>query len=63
MKCCIDGRNKSRDGRINNIRYPWICIIINYNLFLKAAKIKQTIVLQLFEDVGHLFTETDGVAL
>lgn len=37
MKCCIDGRNKSRDGRINNIRYPWICIIINYNLFLKAA--------------------------
>ncbi len=30
MKCCIDGRNKSRDGRINNIRYPWICIIINY---------------------------------
>lgn len=37
MKCCIDGRNKSRDGLINNIRYPWICIIINYNLFLKAA--------------------------
>ncbi len=37
MKCCIDGRNKYRDGRINNIRYPLICIIINFNLFLKAV--------------------------